>query len=64
MAGAAGVRVGRDRFHLASTPPPPRNITTRRCRRKARKTAHFCSMCRPKFCSMKITQEVREFAAK
>ena len=25
--------------------------------------AHFCSMCGPKFCSMKITQEVREFAA-
>jgi phosphomethylpyrimidine synthase len=28
------------------------------------KTAEFCSMCGPKFCSMKITQEVREFAAK
>jgi phosphomethylpyrimidine synthase len=28
------------------------------------KTAHFCSMCGPKFCSMKITAEVREFAAK
>jgi len=28
------------------------------------KTAHFCSMCGPKFCSMKISQEVREFAAK
>ncbi len=28
------------------------------------KTAHFCSMCGPKFCSMKITQEVREFAAR
>jgi phosphomethylpyrimidine synthase len=27
------------------------------------KTAHFCSMCGPKFCSMKITQEVRDFAA-
>ena len=27
------------------------------------KVAHFCSMCGPKFCSMKITQEVREFAA-
>ena len=25
--------------------------------------AHFCSMCGPKFCSMKITQEVRDFAA-
>ena len=28
------------------------------------KTAHFCSMCGPKFCSMKITQEVRDLAAK
>ena len=28
------------------------------------KTAHFCSMCGPKICSMKITQEVRDFAAK
>ncbi|MDR1848448.1 MAG: phosphomethylpyrimidine synthase ThiC, partial [Zoogloeaceae bacterium] len=31
---------------------------------EAAKTAHFCSMCGPRFCSMKITQEVREFAAK
>src|SRR4029450_1830294 len=28
------------------------------------KLAHFCSMCGPKFCSMRITQEVREYAAK
>jgi len=27
------------------------------------KIAHFCSMCGPKFCSMKITQEVRDYAA-
>jgi phosphomethylpyrimidine synthase len=26
------------------------------------KTAHFCSMCGPKFCSMKITEDVREYA--
>ena len=31
---------------------------------KGAKSAHFCSMCGPKFCSMKITQEVRDFAAK
>ncbi|MFM9500525.1 phosphomethylpyrimidine synthase ThiC, partial [Streptomyces galilaeus] len=31
--------------------------------KEAHKTAHFCSMCGPKFCSMKITQEVRDFAA-
>jgi phosphomethylpyrimidine synthase len=28
------------------------------------KTAHFCSMCGPQFCSMKITQDVRDYAAK
>jgi hypothetical protein len=28
------------------------------------KVAHFCSMCGPKFCSMKITEEVREYAAR
>ena len=31
--------------------------------KKSSKVAHFCSMCGPHFCSMKITQEVREFAA-
>ncbi len=30
----------------------------------AAKVAHFCSMCGPKFCSMKITQDVRDYAAK
>ncbi|MBB39559.1 MAG: phosphomethylpyrimidine synthase, partial [Hyphomonas sp.] len=31
--------------------------------KEAHKVAHFCSMCGPKFCSMKITAEVREYAA-
>jgi phosphomethylpyrimidine synthase len=31
--------------------------------KEAHKLAHFCSMCGPKFCSMKITQDVREYAA-
>jgi phosphomethylpyrimidine synthase len=31
--------------------------------KEAHKVAHFCSMCGPKFCSMKITQEVRDYAA-
>ena len=31
---------------------------------EAAKTAHFCSMCGPKFCSMKISQDVRDYAAK
>jgi len=30
---------------------------------EAHKVAHFCSMCGPKFCSMKITQDVRDYAA-
>ena len=38
--------------------------TTRRCRKEAHKLAHFCSMCGPKFCSMEITQQVRDYAAK
>jgi phosphomethylpyrimidine synthase len=31
--------------------------------KEAHKVAHFCSMCGPKFCSMKITQDVRDYAA-
>ena len=31
--------------------------------KQAHKSAHFCSMCGPKFCSMKITQNVRDYAA-
>ena len=32
--------------------------------KEAHKLAHFCSMCGPKFCSMEITQQVRDYAAK
>ncbi|GAA3227176.1 hypothetical protein GCM10020256_38290 [Streptomyces thermocoprophilus] len=32
---------------------------TRRCPAEPAKTAHFCSMCGPKFCSMKISQDIR-----
>ena len=64
MAGAAVVRLGRDQFHLSSTRTRPSDITTRRFRPKAPKRLIFCSMCGPKFWSMKITQEVRDFAAK
>ena len=38
--------------------------TTRRCPRTRYKTAHFCSMCGPKFCSMRITQDIRDYAKK
>src|SRR5436190_3774839 len=42
-------------------PKPLANSTTRHCR--TRKTAHFCSMCGPHFCSMKIIEDVRKYAA-
>jgi phosphomethylpyrimidine synthase len=32
------------------------------CQSKPHKVAHFCSMCGPKFCSMKISQDVRDYA--
>ena len=52
-----------DQFNLASTPRRPGRITTRPSRPAAAKTAHFCSMCGPKFCSMRISQDVRDYAA-
>ena len=38
-------------------------IMTKPCRKISAKVAHFCSMCGPKFCSMRISQEVRDYAA-
>ena len=38
-------------------------MTCLRNSKEAHKVAYFCSMCGPKFCSMKITQEVRDYAA-
>ena len=51
-----------DQFNLSLDPDTARSSTTRRCRRDGAKVAHFCSMCGPHFCSMKITQDVREYA--
>ena len=48
----------------ASTRKKPKSSTTKRLPAEGAKLAHFCSMCGPHFCSMKITQEVREYAAK
>ena len=45
-----------------STPTPPKQFHDQTLPAEGAKTAHFCSMCGPKFCSMKISQEVREFA--
>ena len=52
-----------DQFNLGLDPDTAREFHDETLPKDASKTAHFCSMCGPKFCSMKITQEVRDFAA-
>ncbi|RYF84300.1 MAG: phosphomethylpyrimidine synthase ThiC [Comamonadaceae bacterium] len=52
-----------DQFNLALDPDTARDFHDETLPKDSSKEAHFCSMCGPKFCSMKITQEVREFAA-
>jgi len=54
----------RDQFHLSLDPDTAEQYHDQTLPAEGAKTAHFCSMCGPKFCSMKITAEVREFAAK
>ena len=53
-----------DQFNLALDPETARAYHDETLPADGAKVAHFCSMCGPKFCSMKITQEVREYAAK
>ncbi len=52
-----------DQFNLALDPDTARAYHDATLPKDAHKVAHFCSMCGPKFCSMKITQEVRDYAA-
>jgi phosphomethylpyrimidine synthase len=52
----------RDQFHLAVDPETAEDFHDQTLPAEGAKVAHFCSMCGPKFCSMKITQEIREFA--
>lgn len=52
-----------DQFNLGLDPETAQEYHDETLPKDAAKVAHFCSMCGPKFCSMKITQEVREFAA-
>ena len=54
----------RDQFNLSLDPDTAEKYHDQTLPAEGAKTAHFCSMCGPKFCSMKITQEVRDFAAK
>jgi phosphomethylpyrimidine synthase len=54
----------RDQFNLSLDPETAEEFHDQTLPAEGAKTAHFCSMCGPKFCSMKISQEVRDFAAK
>ncbi|WP_150290223.1 phosphomethylpyrimidine synthase ThiC [Sphingobium estronivorans] len=54
----------RDQFNLSLDPDTAEQYHDQTLPAEGAKSAHFCSMCGPKFCSMKITQEVRDFAAK
>ncbi|MFZ4835732.1 phosphomethylpyrimidine synthase ThiC [Rouxiella sp. Mn2063] len=52
-----------DQFNLALDPATARAYHDETLPQESGKVAHFCSMCGPKFCSMKITQDVRDYAA-
>lgn len=53
-----------DQFNLGLDPDRAREYHDETMPKDAHKVAHFCSMCGPNFCSMKITQEVRDYANK
>ncbi len=53
-----------DQFNLSLDPDTARSFHDETLPKDAHKVAHFCSMCGPKFCSMKISQEVRDYAGK
>jgi len=54
----------KDQFNLSLDPDTARTYHDATLPAEGHKVAHFCSMCGPKFCSMKITQEVRDYARK
>jgi len=53
-----------DQFNLGLDPDRAREYHDETLPKDSAKVAHFCSMCGPHFCSMKISQDVREYAAK
>jgi len=53
-----------DQFNLGFDPDTAKDFHDETLPKDSMKTAHFCSMCGPHFCSMKITQDVRDYAAK
>jgi len=52
-----------DQFNLSLDPDTAKSFHDETLPKESAKVAHFCSMCGPKFCSMKITQDVRDYAA-
>ncbi|MDP2852463.1 MAG: phosphomethylpyrimidine synthase ThiC, partial [Gallionella sp.] len=52
-----------DQFNLGLDPDKAREFHDETLPKESAKVAHFCSMCGPSFCSMKISQDVRDFAA-
>src|SRR4051812_12472154 len=66
LPGGRVRRVGRsrqDQFNLSLDPETAREFHDETLPQEGAKTAHFCSMCGPHFCSMKITEDVRRYAA-
>jgi phosphomethylpyrimidine synthase len=53
-----------DQFNLGLDPDKAKQFHDETLPQEGAKLAHFCSMCGPHFCSMKITQDVREYAEK
>jgi phosphomethylpyrimidine synthase len=53
-----------DQFNLSLDPDTARSFHDETLPKDAHKVAHFCSMCGPKFCSMEITKQVRDYAAR
>ncbi len=53
-----------DQFNIGLDPDRAREYHDETLPRESAKVAHFCSMCGPKFCSMKITQDIRDYATK
>ncbi len=54
----------RDQFHLSLDPETAEKYHDQTLPAEGAKAAHFCSMCGPNFCSMRITQDVRDYARK
>ena len=53
-----------DQFNLGLDPERAKSYHDETLPKDSAKVAHFCSMCGPKFCSMKISQDVRDYAKK